>query len=225
MTYSHLVPPNGTVNNPDLPLPWEPEKRLSIINKFYVDNLPDCLPNGSDRDTDERLKSIQQYLRGIDNRYIITGVGVLAVQKTILNRFPGKEYPDPLYNIHRTERHWQDVQKEFEREALGLEPSDSEDGLYYWASSAGFAGGVYPIEPFAELIDISTDSFRDVLYDKKATKFGGVMLRYANYLVPVMKGRSIDHVRADQATELNPLGVALIENALSIAEGVVKYSE
>ena len=102
---------------------------------------------------------------------------------------------------------------------LGLHPTTSANGLRYYEHPAGFANGTYPIEPFAELVGASVDQLQTTLADKEATRFGHVILKFSNYIVPVRSHYAdASAVSADMVTELSQEGEALINTALTIAD-------
>lgn len=162
------------------------------------------------------VQGAREYIRDLQNKYIITDVGVHAVELAIgytsigANVFFGRE---------RTNRHPYEVQSEFEQEILGLQPLENGDGLRFHESPAGFGGGTYPIEPFAELVGTNVETLGRILNDDKATKYGHVILHFSNYIVPVKKNRfDTALVSADRVTELSAEGEALVDTALWISD-------
>lgn len=196
-----LSPPEGILNHPILPLPWQPSQRLEITNNLFLDN--------PSRDT-------REYIRDLQNRYPITGIGVFAVKQAIGYTSVGA---DVFFGRERTEKDQYEVQREFEQEILGLEPLDNSNGLRFSEHPSGFGGGTYPIEPFAELIGADVDTLQNILDDKQATRFGHIILHFSNFIVPIQKiPRDNRLVSADMVTELSKEGEALLQTALWISD-------
>lgn len=206
MNISRLELPDDAVDPPSLPLPWRPSERLEITHRFFKDNL--------------HLELVRNYIDAIQNRYVITDIGVPAVTAAIGYTSIGA---DVFYGRERTDRSDAEVQTEFERDVLGLEPLPTRYGLRHHESAAGFGGGTYPIRPFADLVCMSPESLNATLNNKHFARFGRVILRNQNLIVPVKSSKeNPEIVYADRATELSEEGIALLDTALWIADTASK---
>lgn len=200
---NQLTIPEGLINHPQLPLPWRPSERLEIADQFYTDNI-------------DRIAETGDYIRTLQERYLITGIGVFAVEAAIGYSSIGA---DVFHGTEKSDRDPHEVQREFEQHILGLQSVDTANGLRFYESRAGFSGGTYPIEPFAALVGADVETFRDVLCDKSATKFGHVIIKSSNLLVPVkIHSSNVALVHANMVTELSKQGAALVDTALFIAD-------
>ncbi len=190
-------------NNVPNPIPWQPSQRADIKRKLLLDNKDN--------------EAVINYIRSIDNTFIITGVGVQAVRMAI-------SFTSPLAqnygNTYFTNRAQSDIQRQFEQEKLGLKPANGNDGLHYWESNAGGASGKYPIESIASFANTDVTTFERVLNDEELTRFGSVIIKSYNTLVPVVKnyGNSSDFVHAGKAMELSDHGEALLDVTLGISD-------
>lgn len=196
--------PEGMHNPPKLPLPWRPSERAKINHDVFMDK-------------ENRCEDLRDYLQAIHSQYIITDIGVHAVEMAVGYMSIGAHV---FYGEDRADMSAEDMQREFEQEVLGLDPLPYGNGLHFRVSRAGFSGGTYPIEPFADLVGIDTQEFSEILHDDKLVRFGHVILRSADYIVPVKKSSSGDKalVSANNATKLNETGNALVDIALNIAD-------
>jgi len=195
--------PEGSINHPSLPLPWRPSERSEITTTFFMDNA-------------KTMPDVREYTKKLQDRYVITDIGVFAVEASVGYTSIGSKV---FGRTERTERDPYEVQAEFEQDVLGLQPANSSDGLRFYVSRAGFSGGTYPIEPFADLVGSSVEDLRTILKDGQGTKFGHVILKSANFLVPVKIDRhNTSFVHADMVTELSDQGNALVDTALFIAD-------
>ena len=199
-----MLPPEGLHNPPKLPLPWRPSERGEIRHRIIMDK-------------ENRSEGVLDYLREIESRYIITDIGVQAVEMAVGYVSVGAHV---FYGEHQVDMPTEDMQRQFEQEVLGLEPLPNGGGLRHRELPSGFGGGIYPIEPFADLVGIDTQDLNDILRNEKLVRFGHVIMRNADYIVPVKKVSydDISHVCADRATKLSEKGNALVDIALSIAD-------
>lgn len=159
----------------------------------------------------------RDFIQAARSQYVITDVGVQAVQMAVgFTSFGEEKFGKELYADMTAD----DVQREFEREVLGLEPLPNGDGLHYWESSAGFTGGTYPIKPFADFVGIDTQDLSDILHDEHAVRFGHVILRSGDFIVPVKHPSHGDTslVSANRAIKLSEKGNALVDLALRVAD-------
>lgn len=190
-------------NLPTFPLPWRPSERSKMMTQFFMDNV--------------EHDDVREYMRSIQDTYVITGLGVRAVSMGVGYFSVGANV---FGNSYKTDRDPTDIQREFEAEILGLPPAPTSDGLYFHEHPAGFGDGKYPIEPFAELANTDADTLQRILDDRETTKhFGHVIIRASNLIVPVKNypnQRGI--VLADNVTELSEQGVALLETSLAICD-------
>lgn len=181
---------------PELPLPWQPHKRIARLSTLSLDNW---------KMSKKSLDEIRAYLR---TRYIITGAGLLATDE-VLRTEP---------SVFQTQQDPTILQRRFEHGILGLKPNDSSDGLRWWTSAAGGSGGTYPIRPIAELVGASPDRLREDLSSGIGTR-AMAFLHFDNFLLPVMKNPlDAATVHADHIVELNPVGEKVLEIALTVAE-------
>ena len=201
MTQPHEF--KNLINPPEFPLPWRPSERAAIKRRLFSDNI-------------DTASNIRETLRAVDSNYVITDFGVQAVQMAIGYTAVGAE----VFHEHETtQRPVDDVQREFENTVLGLPPLPYGDGLRHSEHPAGFGGGTYPIDAFADLVNTDIDTFRALLNDETATKFGYVMVKSSHYLTPVKRHRNdMSLVHADRATQLSKQGEAMLDIALSIAD-------
>lgn len=169
------------------------------------------------KENQNNAESLFEYVREIDSQYIITDIGVQAVEMAVGYTSVGAHV---FYGEHNVDMTGEDMQREFEQEVLGLEPLPHGNGLRYLEHRTGFSGGTFPIEPFAELVGTDAQTLSEVLHDDKLTQFGHVILRSAEYIVPVKKDSSgdISLVSANHATKLSEKGNALVDTALYIAD-------
>lgn len=186
--------------------PWRPSERSAIKQRLlFGGNV-----------ADEDLWDLQDYLDILDKRFVITGVGVQAVKMAVGHMGFGAHvfYPNDHVGQNRDE-----VQREFEQDILSLEPTGYANGLRHRESRAGFGGGEYPTEAFANLIGSNSKNLNTILKDKTAMLFGHVLVKYDNFLAPVVPHpHSPDLVHADRAEKLSETGEALLDIALHIAD-------
>ncbi len=196
--------PEGMHNPPKLPLSWRPSERAKIKRDVFMDPA-------------NRALDVRGYLHEIDSQYVITDIGVQAIDMAVGYTSIGAHV---FYGEHREDMDSETMQREFEQEVLGLDPLPYGDGLRHREHLAGFSGGEYPIEPFAELVGTDAQTLSEILHDNESTRFGYVILRSSGYIVPVKKHFYGDTsiVSADNATKLSQKGNALVDIALNIAD-------
>lgn len=180
----------------ELPLPWQPAVRRKIHDDIFWPLLK------NKQTEDDAMEFFDGYSK-VRERYIVSGLGVHALNAV-------REF------IEETETPKNDVLHHFENEMLGLPLTDSVDGLRYFESAAGFAGGTYPAQPVAELVYADTEQLTGIVRDPIASRFGGVILRANNYLVMTHKAHG-DNVTVSDVVEMTKKGEGLVDAALEIA--------
>lgn len=196
--------PEVISNPPALPLPWRPSER-AIIRRELLRN-PD----------NTRSMELLSYSIDIDRQYIITDIGVQAVNMAVGYTSVGA---DVFYGKHLAKIGTDDMQREFEQDVLGLEPTPYGDGLRCYDSPAGGDYGIYPRESLAQLVGATSEHLHAVLHDKELMKYGHVILRSNDWLVPVNPNPANNEtVQAGRASKLSDTGNALVDTALYISD-------
>lgn len=94
----------------------------------------------------------------------------------------------------------------FEFDYLGLEPIHPRGGTRWKISNAGFARGIYPTEAISKMIGVDAATFAK-LVERKAGKYGHVVIRSDDYLVAVSShGVSKERTIITEIMELSEAG-------------------
>lgn len=191
---------------PQPPMPWEPSKRYEQIMDYPDGAFWRTYAENKD-ELSERFELLE-YFEWLEQQYMMPG-DVSGVISAV------------LIKGHRDNNFWRvpepesAVMQRIERDVLGLEPTQSSDGLRWYASSAGFAGGRYPAAVVANLMNMEAQAFRDHVRDNMAPS-GWVTIRSGNYLIPVTVNEHVEDnfVTISGAQELTPEGVKLVDSVL-----------
>lgn len=190
---------------PQPPMPWEPSKRTAMMNSINSDFWRIYKEN-EDKLT-ERFELLE-YFDWLKQQYIMPGHVVSVVRAVLLEDHPDNNF----WHVRDSE---QNVMQRVEQDVLGLEPTESSDGLRWYASSAGFANGRYPTAVVANLMNMEPQAFRDYVMENMHPT-GWVIIKSGKYLIPVTINKHVDDDRViiSGAQELTPDGQKLVDSAL-----------
>lgn len=190
---------------PQPPVSWEPSKRSAMTNSLSSDFWR--IYNENQDKLTERFELLE-YFDWLKQQYIMPG-HVVNVVRAVLT----EDHPDS--NFWRVRDSEQDVMQRVEQDVLGLEPTESSDGLRWYASSAGFANGRYPTAVVANVMNMDPAEFRNYIRENIHPS-GWVIIKTGNYLVPVTINEYTDDdiVIISGAQELTPEGNKLIDTTL-----------
>ncbi len=191
-----------------LPLPWEPSRRIKTLNKYWRENALDW----SDDENDD---SLRDYIDLADSQYIITGKVVQAVQSAVTWLHPNW----PLVAETYTENYpieYDELIESFETQKLGVEPGKS------WREYlSGFGGGEYDTAAVASLVGITADEYNQYIAGTGPHSTGKAIIRSGNYLAHVstqQDKRSPEKVLIGEVSRLSKIGIAVLESTLGAYE-------
>jgi len=199
---------------PEKPLTWRPLERRHLVNEAFRGIL------GKSDDADYRPFS-REYSEWVNSRYLLPGNVTAAVERV----FDESSVKD-RYCTHHGEAEYTEMLKRFEQEYLGLEPTQSTDGLRWWYSPASGGGhGNYPTDVIANLLEMDSKTLLDEIQRNKDGR-GYVMIRSGNYLIPVTDTNLTDEqVVIGDVLELTPEGVDTLNLVLMSYELGLRESQ
>ncbi len=195
---------------PQPPLPWEPSKCHDLITGF---------PDGafwrlSKIATADIRQPLNEYLSWLEGRYVLPGNVAGIVRDSI-------RFDSPLASIlftTQSETDYSSMMKRFEQDYLGLPPTDSNDGLRWRESNAGFSSGQYPTETIASLVNMDSVQLLEYIKANKAP-VGWVAIKSDDFLIPVTDNYlSEEVVTIDGVQELTSTGNEFLKEILSVYE-------
>mgnify|MGYP000748906165 CR=1 FL=1 len=191
-----------------LPLPWEPSRRIKTLNKYWRENALDW----SDDENDD---SLRDYIDLADSQYIMTGKVVQAVQSAVTWLHPNWPLVAEIYTDDYPVEH-DDLIESFETEALGVEPGKSWREL-----QSGFGGGEYDKSTIAALVGICADDYDEYIAKTSPHPSGAVYIRSGNYLVLALTRSDKagpEKVFIGEVSRLSKIGIAVLESTLGAYE-------
>lgn len=118
----------------------------------------------------------------------------------------------------RNEDEYYAMMKRFEQDHLGLPPNDSQDGLRWRESNAGFSIGQYPTDVIAFLVGMTSPQLLGYIAENKAP-IGWVTIKSDDFLIPVKDNHlSEEVVMIDGVSELTPTGNEFLNEILNVYE-------
>lgn len=191
---------------PQPPMPWEPSKRWEQLMS-YPDGAFWKIWNEHDDELTERFE-LSEYIDWLNEQYIMPGHVVSVVQAMLVE----DSYDANFWRVRESESA---LMQRVEQDVLGLEPTETSDGLRWYESSAGFANGEYPTAVVAKLMGMEPGAFYEYL-ENNTSPAGWVVMKSGNYLIPVMPRRHSngEKVIISGAQELTPDGNKLVNSIL-----------
>lgn len=164
-------------------------------------------------DSNHKIDAIE-YIKNLKNTYILPS----GVSNALASSLESDAFNTDMYEGHSFDQGNEWMMREFEQGYLMLPPSDSDDGLHWYSSSAGFEAGSYQTEDIAPLFFMTPGVFSKTIREI-GEGTSRVLTRSDQYIIPVHP-RSIDEesVVIGGVIKLTNRGSSFVEELLRMYE-------
>jgi hypothetical protein len=197
---------------PEIPLPWERSKRIETINHLFADYPRD------NSLSDSAAEETREYIKSFMSTYLMPGKVGVAISDSL---YFSNDLEDDIYTT-KTDRDYMNMMRRFEHDFLGLEPTQSSEGLRWAKYDAGFSNGVYPTQAVADVFSMTSEAL--VAYiAKNQSPSGWVTARANKYIFPITAS-SMDPASLIIAgvQELSSRGQTLVETSILVCEAAFR---